>query len=54
MLAAIAVSYASVVLSDSEITFLGERKDVTFHPFLFRVLHNWRSMSSNFLVFQTS
>ena len=32
------MSYASVVLSDSEVTFLGERKDVTFHPFLLCVL----------------
>ena len=26
--------YTSVVLSDSEVIFLGEREDAAFHPFL--------------------
>ena len=39
-------SYAFVVLSDSEVAFLGEGKDVAFCPFLFclyMALHNQRS-----------
>ena len=31
-------SYAPVVLSESEITFLREGKDAAFHPFLYCVL----------------
>ena len=31
-------SYASVVLSDSEVTFVGEGEDVAFYPFLYCVL----------------
>ena len=50
-------SYASVVLSDSEIALLREQEDAAFHPFincvffLYTALHNQRSMSSSFLVF---
>ena len=47
-------SYASVVLCDFEVAFLGEWDDTHFCTFfycvlLYRVLHNQRGMSSNFL-----
>ena len=51
--------YASVVLSDSEFTFLGKRwmQPFVHFPivffFLYTALHNRRKFSSNFLVFHT-
>ena len=53
-------SYASVVLSDFKVAFIGEGEDAVFFPFLSTVfslcifLHNQRSISSNSLVFHTS
>ena len=52
-------SYVSVVLSDSKVAFFQEGEDLAFHSFfivfcLYTVLHNWRNMSSKFLVFHTS
>ena len=48
-------SYTSVLPSDSNVNFLGGKEDAPFDPFLycilFLVLHKWRSISSNFLVF---
>ena len=51
--------YASVVLSDSKVTFHEEEEDKAFCPFLCVLfmhsiaLHNRRHMSSNFLAFHT-
>ena len=48
-------NYESVVLNDSEVTFLGKGEYGTFCPFLSCVLlQNRRIMSSNFLVFHIS
>ena len=51
-------NYASKVLSDTDVTFLGEGKDATFCPFLsdclYTALTDWRSMWSNFIVFHIS
>ena len=48
--------YTSVVLGNSEVTFLGERADTAFCPhvycvLLYTALQYWNSPSSNFLVF---
>ena len=53
------VSFASVVLRDSEVNFLSERKDAAFCPFLYCILFicsigKSSSRSSNLLVFHTS
>ena len=52
------LSYASVILSNSKVNFLGKGEDTGFYTFhyciLLIVLHNQRSMSSNFLVFPIS
>ena len=47
-------SYASVVLSDSKMTFL-RKEDASFRPLLYWILYiNWRSQSSNFCVYHIS